>query len=282
MISTPILLLVLLSALMHAGWNYLVKASPDALLDTVGLALGGSLLAACLVPWIPLPARESWPWLGVTVIVHVAYFYVLIETYRHADLSVAYPLMRGTAPVVVALAAPLFGEPVSLALMAGVMLVGIGIMLPAWIGFRAGAVLRAGIGFAFANSLIIALYTVIDGIGVRLSGSAMSYVLWLFLLDAWGIFAIAWLRRGGGAPIFQHLRRRWKFAAAGSLLTTGSYGIVLWAMTAAPIPAIAALREFSVVFAALLGSLFLKERMGGWRIAGASMVASGVAIIRWG
>lgn len=194
MISTPVALLVLLSALMHASWNYLVKASPDRLLDTAGLAVGGSLIAACLLPWVPLPARESLPWLGATIFIHIGYFYALVEAYRHADLSVAYPLMRGGAPVLVALVAPLLGEAISPGLLIGVALVGLGITLPVWLGFRRGAVAKAGIAFACGNAVIIALYTLVDGIGVRLSGSAASYTLWLFFLDAWGILAIAWWR----------------------------------------------------------------------------------------
>jgi len=280
MISTPVALLVLLSALMHASWNYLVKASPDRLLDTAGLAVGGSLISACLLPWVPLPAPESLPWLGLTIFIHIGYFYALVEAYRHADLSVAYPLMRGSAPVLVALVAPLVGETMSSGLLIGVALVGLGIMLPVWLGLRRGAVAKAGIAFACGNAVIIALYTLVDGIGVRLSGSAASYTLWLFFLDAWGILAIAWWRHG--PVVITHLRRRWRPALAGAVLTIGSYGIVLWAMTVSSIPAVAALREFSVVFAALLGAWLLKERMGRWRIAGALLVALGAASIRWG
>jgi drug/metabolite transporter (DMT)-like permease len=280
MITTPVALLVLLAALMHSGWNYLVKASADSLLDTVGLAVAGSLVSACFLPFLPLPAPASLPWLGATIFIHVAYFLALVETYRHADLSVAYPLMRGLAPVLVALAAPLVGESLSLGLVAGIALVGAGIVLPALIGFQRGLSGSAGMWLAGGNALIIAGYTLVDGIGVRLSGSPASYTLWLFFLDAWGIFAVAWWRRGDA--VIAHLRRRWAPSLAGSILTVGSYGIVLWAMSVASIPAVAALRETSVIFAALLGTLLLKERLGRWRIAGAVLVALGASTIRWG
>ncbi len=279
MISTAVTLLVLLSALMHAGWNYLVKSSPDRLLDTVGLAVAASLVAACLLPFVPLPATESWPWMGLSLLVHIGYFLTLVETYRHADLSVAYPLMRGTAPLLVALAAPLLGETLSPGLLAGVTLIGVGITLPVWLGIQRGTVARAGLGFACANACTIAIYTLSDGIGVRLSGSAAAYALWLFFLNAWGILAIAWWQRGSGLIVY--IRRRWAPVLTGSVLSLGSYGIVLWAMTLAPISAVAALRETSVIFAALLGAVLLKERMGRWRTAGAMLVALGAASIRW-
>lgn len=279
MISTPVALLVLLSALMHAGWNYLVKASPDRLLDMVGLSLGGCALSACLLPFFPLPARECWPWLGVTVFVHVGYFLALLAAYRHADLSLAYPLMRGLAPALVALAAPAMGEILHPALLAGIALVGAGITLPVWLSLRRGQATRSGLLFACAGAGIIALYTVIDGQGARFSGNAWSYTLWLFFLDAWGILAVALWRRG--APVLGHLRRRWLPSLAGGVLTLGSYGIVLWAMTRASIPAVAALRETSVIFAAVLGTWLLGERMGRWRVLGSALVASGGVLIRF-
>jgi drug/metabolite transporter (DMT)-like permease len=279
-ITTQVALLVLLSALMHAGWNFLVKASSERLLDTAGLAVAGSLLAACLLPFVALPAPESRPWLAVTVFIHIAYFLALIETYRHADLSLAYPLMRGVAPVLVALAAPLIDETLPVGTLLGVTLIGLGIVLPTWFGFRHGAVVRTGIYYALGNACIIALYTLVDGIGVRLSGSAASYTLWLFFLDGWGILVVAlWFR---GSAVSVHLRQRWAQALAGALLTIASYGIVLWAMSVASIPAVAALRETSVIFAALLGAFVLKERLGHWRVVGAIGVAMGAAAIRWG
>lgn len=280
MMTTSVALIVLFSAFMHATWNYLVKASPDGLLDTVGLAVGGSIIAAFLLPFVPFPAPESLPWLGVTIFIHIGYFLALVAAYRHADLSVAYPIMRGSAPVLVALLAPLTGDPLTPGLIVGILLVALGITMPAWLGMRRGAVARTGIGFACGNAFLIAGYTLVDGIGVRLSGNAVSYTLWLFFLDAWGILAIALWQRGGSVVV--HLYRRWRPALTGAVLALGSYGIVLWAMTVASIPAVAALRESSVIFAALLGAFLLKERMGRWRIAGALLVALGAASIRWG
>ncbi len=279
MISTPVALLVLLSALMHAGWNFVVKASADRFLDYTGLAVAGAVVAACVLPWLPLPAAASWPWLLTTTFIHVGYYLLLMRAYQHTDLSLAYPLMRGSAPVLVALAAPLAGDTLTPRLWLGIALVAGGIALPVWVGFRRGGIASSGLGYGFATAGVIALYTLIDGIGARLSGHAVSYTLWLFFLNAWLVLGVAVWRRGRAA--LAHLQRRWLFSLLGSILTMGSYGIVLWAMTVATIPAVAALRETSVIFAAILGAVLLKERMGRWRIAGALLVALGAASIRW-
>lgn len=280
MISTPVALLVLLSAAMHAGWNFYVKASADRFLDFTGVVLAGGLVAACTLYWLPLPAPASWPWLASTTVIHVGYYLLLMQAYRHADLSIAYPLMRGSAPVMVALVAPLAGDSVSPGLMLGIALVSAGIALPVGVGIRRGGVSRTGLGYGFATAGVIALYTMLDGIGARLSGNAVAYTMWLFFLNACLVFVLlAWHR---GRAAFAQLQRRCLLSLLGSVLTVGSYGIVLWAMTVAPIPAVAALRETSVIFAALLGAWLLKERMGLWRISGAMLVALGAIVIRWG
>jgi drug/metabolite transporter (DMT)-like permease len=278
-ISTPVALLVLLSAAMHAGWNFVVKASADRFLDFTGLVLAGGLVAACVLPWLPVPATASWPWLATTTVIHVGYYLLLMQAYKHADLSIAYPLMRGSAPVLVALVAPLAGDTPSSGLMLGILLVAAGIALPVGIGIRRGSVSRSGLGYGFTTAGVIALYTMFDGIGARLSGDAVAYTLWLFFLNALLVMVlVAWHR---GRAAFVHLHRRWRLYLLGSVLTIGSYGIVLWAMTVAPIPAVAALRETSVIFAAILGAWFLREHMGRWRIAGAMLVALGAMAIRW-
>jgi len=215
--------LVLLSALMHAGWNLLVKKGDDAQLDTAKFAVGCSLIAAVCLPFVPAPDPQCYPWLMATMFVHVAYFLTLAEAYKHADLSLAYPLMRGIAPILVA-------------------------------------------GISFAT--------------VRLSGNAASYTLWLFLFNSWGILSVLIWRRGYAMVTIQ-LFNGWQRSFFGAFLSMASYGIVLWAMTQASIPSVAALREISVVFAALMGAWFLKEPFGRWRIAGATLVGLGAASIRW-
>lgn len=271
--------LVLLSALMHAGWNVLVKHSRDGQLDTVSFALMGSAIAVLWLPWVPLPDAASAPWMAVSLLVHVAYFISLIEAYRHADFSVAYPLMRGMAPVWVCGLAWLAGERLSGQQGLGILLVAVGIVLPAWLGavWRSGS--PRGLVFGLINALIIALYTWLDGMGVRQAGTAIGYTCWMFFFNSWGILAYTVWRRGG-PTVLSHARMHWRLSIAAALMSIGAYGIVLWAMTQAPIPAIAALREVSVVFAALMGSRWLHESMGRSRLMGAMLVGVGVMLIK--
>ena len=270
--------LVLISALMHAGWNFLVKRGKDGHLDTALFAMGCSLIAAVLLPFAPLPDPSCYPWLLATLFIHVAYFLTLAAAYQHADLSLAYPVMRGLAPVLVSFFALASGEMLNTLQMLGIGLIAFGILMPAWIGkpWRN----KKGLYFAVLNAAIIALYTVLDGVGVRLSGNAISYTLWLFLFNSWGILAILIWRRSLREVVVS-ARAGWRMALLGAGLSMGSYGIVLWAMTQSAIPAVAALREISVVFAAFLGAWFLKETVGRWRILGASFVGAGAAIIRF-
>ena len=139
----------------------------------------------------------------------------------------------------------------------------------------------SSVGLALANSFVIALYTIWDGFGVRVSGNALSYTLWLFFLNSWSIFAIALWRRPAGA-VLTHFRRHWVRTGFGATMTIGSYGIALWAMTQAQLAAVAALRETSVVFATILGAVVLKEAFGPWRILGAAAVAAGIMVVRLG
>jgi drug/metabolite transporter (DMT)-like permease len=272
--------LILLSALMHAGWNFLVKKSSDGQLDTVGFSVGCSIIAAWLLPIVGLPNAACYPWLAATLVVHVAYFILLAEAYQQVDFSLAYPLMRGTAPLLVALMAPVLGEVMSAGQIMGVVMIGLGLGLPAWIGKPWQTVKPRGLMMCLLNAVVIACYTVLDGIGVRLSGDAVAYTLWLFLFNSWGILAVIVWRRSW-SEVSQHIRQGWRLATLGAGMSMASYGIVLWAMTQATIPAVAALREMSVVFAALLGAWFLREQMGIWRIVGAAFVGVGAATIRW-
>ena len=279
-LPVDVTLLVLVAALLHASWNALVKSSPDKFLDMVTIILVPGVLAFITLPFLPLPERASWPWLATSVAIHALYYVAVVGVYRHGDLSHVYPLMRGCAPVLVALAS-LGGlvDRLSANMWMGVLLISIGIIAPALIGRGGLGVPRKSTQIAAANAVIIASYTLVDGVGTRLSGNAISYGQWLFFLDAvpFTIFALAWR---GREEVGGYLRKRWAMGLIGGSMSMASYLIVLWAMTKAPVAAVAALRETSVVFAAFIGCYMLREGLGALRIAGAGLVLAGVVALR--
>ena len=278
-LPVDVTLLVLLAALMHASWNAIAKSGANKLLDITAMALAGGVLCALALPFLPVPEPEAWPWLAASLLLHFLYFMALVGAYSSADLSHAYPLMRGVAPLFVALfGVVLLDDHLTLSMWAGVALISTGILLPFLLLSGKNKNLLRGSSFALANAVVIAAYTLVDGLGTRLSAHPLSYCLWLFLLDPMPILAIALARHGSG--VWRHIQQRWLPCTLGGVLTVGAYGIVLWAMTRAPIAAVAALRETSVIFAALIGSVFLREGFGVPRIVGAVLMACGIAALR--
>jgi drug/metabolite transporter (DMT)-like permease len=280
-LSLGVTLAVLGAALLHAVWNAMIKASGDKLLDTALVCFGGIAVTAPLIAVFPPPAPASWPYLAVSVTVHVGYFFSIVGAYRAGDLSRGYPIMRGVAPVLVALAAHFWlGEAVTPAMWFGIALICGGVLSLAVVGNRAGGAphSRAATGWALANAAIIAVYTLADGRGVRLSGSPEGYVVWMFVLDFLP-FALIVLAMRRGAMV-EYLAREWKRALVGGVCAVGSYGIAVWAMARAPVAAVAALRECSVVFAALIGAWLLKEGQLRPRLAGAAVVLAGIVAIK--
>jgi drug/metabolite transporter (DMT)-like permease len=276
-ISPLVTVLVLGAALLHASWNAIIKSSRDVLLDTALVAAGASILSLPVIVAAPMPANASWPYLAASIVIHVGYFATLARAYRVGDLGHAYPLMRGTAPLLVALfGVALLHERPSAGMWLGIVLISSGILS---IGLlQRGRARRDATLWALANAVIIASYTLVDGAGVRLSGSAAGYVAWLFLLEGPAFMALVIVLRASAA--LQYAARNWRRGLAGGLFLFASYGIVLWAMTEAPVAAVAALRETSVIFAAVLGSMFLKEPFGRQRVIGACAVAVGVMALR--
>jgi drug/metabolite transporter (DMT)-like permease len=276
-----VLLLVLFGALLHALWNALVRASGDKLHGTLLVVWGGGALAAVLLPFLPLPALASWPYLAASVLIHVLYFSLLAFSYRQAELSLAYPLMRGTAPALTALAAAvLLQESLSLGGWAGIALISAGVLLLAGGAWRAGMLPASTVAPALGNALVIACYTLVDGQGARLSAHAMSYNSWIFLLTAPAMLGVALALRG--RAVVQQALPGWRMGLVGGACTLASYGLALWAMAQAPIASVAALRETSIVFAALLGLLFLKERISRLRYASIFLVCAGAVAIKLG
>lgn len=269
--------LVLGAALLHASWNAIIKSSRDVVLDTALVAAGASILSLPLIAAVPMPASASWPFLAISIGIHVGYFATLARAYRVGDLGHAYPLMRGTAPLLVALfGVALLHEHPSTNMWLGIVLISAGILS---IGLlQKGRAQRDATSWALTNAVIIASYTLVDGAGVRLAATAAGYVAWMFLLQGFIFIGLVVVVRQRAALLY--VGRKWRRGLAGGLFLIGSYGIVLWAMTQAPVAAVAALRETSVIFAALLGSIFLKEPFGRRRVIGTCAVALGVMALR--
>ena len=284
-LTWPIVLAVLVGAALHASWNALVKSAGDKTVDTALVHFLGAVVALPFALVFGLPRPESWPFIAASLFIHIGYYIALAGAYQHGELGMTYPIMRGFAPLLVALGSgALIGEHPSTAAWFGTVGITVGVAL---VGLaHPGEALhhRKALAFAFANAAIIAVYTVVDGLGVRASGDAAAYVFILFVLDGFPYPLLVWLRRTPQQrrEILAYAKTRWPKAAAGGAASIGSYAIALWAMTQAPVASVAALRETSVLFAALLGTWLLKEKFGLQRAAGTAVVVAGVMALRLG
>lgn len=275
---TPFVLgAVLGAALLHASWNTLLKRRGEPLLATVLVVAGSACVAILLLPFLPAPARASWPFIAASGVVQAAYFLLLIETYRDGQVSHAYPLMRGCAPLLVAIVnGPLTGDRLSPGQWVGMLLI-CGGVLGLWLAAPAAGARRTTV-FALLTAGVIAACTLIDGQGVRRSGAPAAYTLWIFLLT--GAWVCAWTARGRVGALVAFARANPLVAPLGGLASVGSYGIALWAMTRAPVAAVAALRETSILFATAIAAFILREPIGRARLAAVTLIACGAVAMR--
>ena len=274
--SITVFAFVLLAAALHATWNAVVKGGSDTLLTMAAVTGFAALVSLLVLPFVPPPAAPSWPFIGASTLLQVGYFVLLVRTYRAADLNQTYALMRGTAPLLVAIASAAFlGEPLSPVAWLGIALICAGIFC---IAAARQPEQGRGLVLALLNAMVIAAYTMIDGLGVRRAGAPAAYALWLFLLT--GIPFIAWAPAARRRIFLDHLSANWRLGLVGGVGTAASYGIALWAMTAAPIAVVAALRETSILFGVAIAGLVLRERLTFARIAGAFIIAAGAAALR--
>jgi drug/metabolite transporter (DMT)-like permease len=275
--SPAIVLAVLAAALLHAAWNSLAHHVGDRL---VGFALmgavqtvGGGVLVAVSDP---LPAA-AWPYVLASVAAHIVYNLLLLTSYQLGEFSQAYPLARGTAPcVVTAVALLVLGQSLEPLQLAGVLTISAGLLGVVLVGGRPSATHLPALAAAVATGLMIALYTIIDGLGVQ-TGPVFAYTGWLFALHGPAMPLLAALRRGRALP--ELARRHAWHGLGGGVIGLLAYGIVLWAQTSGALAPIAALRETSIVFGAVIGALFLGERLGHRRAVAAGVVVAGVALI---
>ena len=271
-------LIVLLAAVLHASWNALLRAGSDRLWTMTVMCLAIALACAGLALVVPMPAQAAWGCAVLSALLHVGYNLFLVRTYRTGDLGQTYPIARGSSPLLVSLGAAMFaGERPDLISLMGVLLISGGIVS---LAFRGRKVAIDNLPYALGTGCFIGAYSVTDGIGVRLAGTAAGYTTWMCLL--WGVLM---------PPVYAALRdwrslvrgpREVSVAAAGGLVSLLAYGIVIFAMSLGPMGAVSALRETSVVFAALIGRLFLHERLTVHRFLACIVVAAGAICIGHG
>ncbi|MBI1779075.1 MAG: EamA family transporter [Proteobacteria bacterium] len=270
--------LVLLAAVMHASWNAVVKSDSDRLVS-MGLVMAtGSVIGLFAFPFVAIPDRAAWPYLVGSVTIHAGYYFALLRAYAHGDLSHVYPIARGLGPLLVAMfAGRLVHEELSWSEAAGVALVSLGI---ASLAFARGTSWRAdwrGTAFAVLTGFTIAGYTVVDGIGGRSAGDVFSYIVWLNILEGPWVIAVALFFRG--RALLPYLRRHWRRGVAGGIIATLGYAIAIWALSVGAMAHVAALRETSVLFAAVLGTRLLGERFGLRRVVAAGVVVAGLLLM---
>lgn len=272
--------LVLLAALLHASWNAIIKVTGDRLATMALLSATAAIAAASVLPFVVAPARASWLILAFTLILHFGYKIFLVRAYALGDFAYVYPIARGLAPLILLpLSIYIAGDVLSGVAIASVTIIAGGIVALAFLHGTSPLENPKALFYAVGTGIFVAAYTFVDAIGARLAGTPHGYVLWLFALDAIPIVLIAlYFRRGGAVTVF---RKNWRQGAVAGVLSLISFWLVIWALTLGPIAPVSAVRETSVIFAALIGMIVLRERLGALRTAAACVVAAGIVLLQF-
>jgi drug/metabolite transporter (DMT)-like permease len=278
-LTSFVLAAVLFGALIHATWNALIKAQADKFAASALVAVGAGVVALPVMAALPAPSPAAWPYIAASAVIHVGYFLLVAFAYRSADLGVAYPLTRGTAPPATALFAfLLIGETLGLNGWLAVIAVAVGIIALSVDAISRNGLTAATAAGALTNAGVIVIYTLVDGLGARVTGSGFVYVAWM--LAATAVLLLALMLALRGAAFLKAVQSGWRLAVGGGALALASYAIALWAMTVAPIGLVASLRETSVLFAAILGALLFKEPFGPRRWMALVLIVGGIVILR--
>lgn len=278
--DTTIFIAVISAALLHALWNAVVKGSKDKHLSMSAVVLGHAPFAALALLFVPAPAMESWPWLAGGIVLHFGYQLFLLNAYKIGDLTQVYPIARGTAPILVAAVSVLvLGVTLSSVELLAIAIIGIGIMSLSLVRQRDGLRNGRAATMAFTTGCFIASYSLVDGLGARQAGTAVGFYSWLTIINALMFALVMGLTRPG-------LLRRLPSEAAPAFIFGGgasfaAYGLVIWSFTHAPIALVTALRETSIIFALLIGVVFLKERLDLIKLVSTVMTLSGAILLRF-
>lgn len=276
--SPLVISLVLGSAVLHATWNAMLRSGADRLWSMAVMCFLCAVIALPVALLVPAPAAASWPYMVLSAALQIFYALFLVRAYRDGQLAHVYPIARGAAPLLVTLGAALVaGEHLAPFSLLGVALVSAGIVA---IAFGHGRPDAASSLAALATGAFIAAYMVVDGLGVRRSDSAIGYAAWQAVLEGFPmLFVYAAIRRRWPAVA---LDRELGKMAIGAAISVSAYGVVIWAMSLSPMGQVSALRETSILFAALIGVVFLKEKVTPRRLAGAMMIAGGAVVLGMG
>jgi drug/metabolite transporter (DMT)-like permease len=278
--SGGVLLIVLFGAFLHASWNAIVKSSGDKFFAAASVTGAAGFIALFIVPFLPMPNSVSWVYILMSTVTQTFYMSLVAAAYKSGDMSEAYPIMRGTPPLLVALvSAPLVGEVMGWKSWLGIVFICSGVLAMALEARRRnrGTSSRTAM-LALTNAGFIAGYTIIDGLGVRASGAPLSYTLWLFVINA--VPLAGWALYREPDRFISYMRNRWRPALIGGVGKLGSYGLALWAMTMAPIAVVAALRETAILFGMIISAVVLKEKVGLPRFAAAALIVLGAITLR--
>jgi drug/metabolite transporter (DMT)-like permease len=276
--TAGVFLAVMGAAFLHAAWNALVKVGGSRLQAMLILTIVQGGIGAAVAATRPLPAGEVWPWLAASGLFHSAYKFFLAYAYEHGDLSRVYPIARGAAPLIVlGVGAVLLSDVLGSHELAGIVVLGLGILTMAAGSLRAGESRRL-VPYALGSACATAGYSLVDGLGARVSGDATAYVAWLFVFDV--LFFSAFTRAFRGTAPFRADRRTWARGSAASVASYAAYAIAVWAMTVAPIALVSALRETSILFAVLIGWVLFGERMDRTKALAAALIVGGVMLTR--
>ncbi|WP_433225674.1 EamA family transporter [Microtetraspora malaysiensis] len=271
-------LAVLFAGALHATWNALAKAVPDRHAAFGVMGITQSLICLPLLPFVAPPAAGSWMYGVVSIALQLVYMLLLIRCYELGDFGQVYPIARGSAPLLVAIVAGIQGERLTVLQVCGLAATcgGLAALALAGVG-RRNLPSRKAVTAAVLTGAAIASYTVVDGLGVRESGTALGYTTWMFAVE--GVLTFAVMTAVRGRAIVPALRDRWLVSAGGGTISMLAYGLVLWAQTRSALAEVAALRETGILWGALIGAVFFAERLGPRRVAAAGIVALGVILL---
>ncbi len=279
--SIDVFFAVLVAAGFHAGWNTLIKIRGDRIIVMAVVTLFGSIFSLMVAPFVEFPDSASWPFLGLTILLHTLYHFFLPMAYNHGDLGQVYPISRGSAPLIVAIGALItVGERLSPLALIGVLCLASGVVA---LTFERQVNIRTrpkAVMFALVTGLMIASYTVVDGLGVRKAGTVLGFAVWLTIADGILTFIIVYAWKG--RDTIAVMKRNLSMGMLGGTMQVSAYWIIVWALAHAPMASVSALRETSVLIAALISTFILKEGYGVWRFISAGLVTLGLAATKSG